>query len=230
MVPTAAHEYSRRAAQIAARGHRYTSRNILVLAVGLSGLSLSFDAMARSTIREPGSHPMYQVELEPHVLAGPFDPPGAPTGEGLGLGLRLTIPVVENGFIPQLNNSIAVSFGLDWLHYWGEDLTVGSCSRWEPGPGGTSICTEVGGELGGPSNYLMVPVAMQWNFWLAEQFSAFGEPGLALYWEEGRYQSHGEFGVTPLLQIGGRWHFMPRSTLTLRLGYPALSLGVSMLF
>jgi hypothetical protein len=206
-----------------------STQHLAAIALGLSLFSMSDAVMAQSTIRQPGAHPQYQAELEPHLLWGPYDPPDAPTGEGLGIGLRATIPVMQNGFVPTINNSIGVSFGVDWLHYWGNDHALGACSRWELGPGGTNICTEVGGEIGGPSNYLLFPLAMQWNFWLVEKFSAFGEPGLTFYWEKGRYQSNSDFGVTPLLQVGGRWHFMPRSTLTLRIGYPNISLGVSVL-
>ena len=33
-------------------------------------------AFAQSTIRNPGDRPIYRIELEPHLLAGAFGPPG----------------------------------------------------------------------------------------------------------------------------------------------------------
>src|SRR5258708_18707034 len=75
-------------------------------------------AMADDTIKHPGEHPQYHVEVEPHALWGWTHYNYAPT-DGFGLGLRLSIPIVDNGFISSINNSVAISFGIDWLHYAG---------------------------------------------------------------------------------------------------------------
>lgn len=204
-------------------------RNGVTLALVL--VASSYGATAFAQIRYPNQHPDYVVELEPHVAFGVFDPPGRPTGTGIGGGLRATLPIVKNGFIPTINNSVGISFGLDWVHYDGPGVqTIGYCSRYEPGPAGTSICTAVDGPIGGPSNYIYLPGAMQWNFWLSSKFSAFAEPGFALYYEKARYESDGGVGAVPLFALGGRWHFLRRGMLTLRVGYPVMSLGVSMLF
>jgi hypothetical protein len=207
----------------------FSNSRFATFALVFGSLSYSGVAAARSTIREPGAHPSYLVELEPHLTYGPYDPPGEHRGEGLGLGFRATIPVLQNGFISKINNSVGISFGVDWMHYWGNERDIGYCSRWATGPGNTRICTRVGEEVGGDSTYLLFPVAMQWNFWLADKFSAFGEPGLSLYWEKGEFQDNWRMGATPLLQVGGRWHFLPNTTLTFRLGYPNITLGLSML-
>jgi hypothetical protein len=69
---------------------------------------------------------------------------------------------------------------------------------------------------------------MQWNFWLSRSWSVFGEPGVSL-----RYVSKGNdsFKLDPfVLWLGGRYHFEERITLTLRVGYPVFSVGVSFLF
>jgi hypothetical protein len=188
-------------------------------------------AMAQSTIRQPGAHVDYAVEVEPHLAFGLFEPLGAPTGTGFGAGLRVTIPVVRNGFVPTINNSVGISLGFDWVHYYdGGSENIGYCASYVPGPGGTRICTAVGGPFAGPSNYLYFPAAMQWNFWLTDQFSVFGEPGLAIYYEKARYEANGGIGAAPVFALGGRWHFMRRAMLTVRLGYPLTSLGVSMVF
>jgi len=122
-----------------------------------------------------------------------------------------------NGFVPSINNSIGVGFGLDWVHY----------------THGALHCVPDMGPAGGCYTYddtqsvndFWVPVVMQWNFFLSRQWSVFGEPGLAL-----RYESvpggHAE-KLDPQLYVGGRWHFADQMTLTLRLGYPTFSAGVS---
>jgi hypothetical protein len=68
-----------------------------------------------------------------------------------------------------------------------------------------------------------VPIVMQWNFWLSPVFSVFGEPGGGLWLGNSS-------GVRPALYGGGRFHFSETFALTLRVGYPAMSAGVSFVF
>jgi hypothetical protein len=70
---------------------------------------------------------------------------------------------------------------------------------------------------------VLVPVVLQWNFWLSTHWSVFGEPGLAI----GSGGTHA--AVWPAFFLGGRYHFTDRIALTMRVGYPALSVGVSFL-
>jgi hypothetical protein len=70
-----------------------------------------------------------------------------------------------------------------------------------------------------------VPVVMQWNFWLSRYWSVFGEPGIALRFSDRFGTNHPD--VT--LYGGARFRFAERATLTFRVGYPALALGVSFL-
>jgi hypothetical protein len=166
-------------------------------------------AVAQDTIRDPGLHPSYPVEVEPHAVVGWNDFYG---GSGIGAGLRLSIPIVQNGFIKSIDDSVAIGFGADWLHY------SGCYYRGE--------CT---------ANYLIFPVALQWNFFFTRRWSAFGEPGLFLY--KGfvdRCSAPGcgepaSFGVEPALAVGGRYAFTDNVTFTLRLGYPTFSAGLSFL-
>ena len=175
-------------------------------------------ASAQSIIKNPGDHPPYKVELEPHLAFGLGD---LYAGAGLGLGVRASVVVVDNGFVSTINDSVAVSFGLDWLRY-------GDCYYSAVGCG---------------ASYFLLPATMQWNFWLSPKFSVFGEPGLYIY--------HGVFedyctnkagvpipgcgyptrtGVDLALYAGGRLHFNDTIALTLRLGWPASSFGASFLF
>ena len=65
--------------------------------------------------------------------------------------------------------------------------------------------------------------AMQWNFWFTEHWSAFGEPGVAL-------DTHDGTNFWPSFGAGGRYAFSPSTALTLRLGFPMSSLGLSLFF
>ncbi len=177
-------------------------------------------------IKHPGDHPNYSVEIEPHFAAG-FFRYGA---SGIGLGGRFTIPVVKNGFVSTINNNVGIGFGIDWLHYSG-------CyyGRWYYYSG----CY---------FNSFWFPIDLQWNFFLATHWSVFAELGLAIVYSDwgGPYYGGGgtcfdrfgnpydcggggpnHFELEPVVFIGGRYHFSESVALTLRLGWPYLSIGVS---
>jgi hypothetical protein len=139
----------------------------------------------QAIIKHPGDHPHYTFEAEPHLIvgfAGPFRD-GHP-----GAGFRGTVVLVQNGFVKTINNSVGLTFGIDFL----------AGRQW-----------------------LYVPIAMQWNFWLSTHWSVFGEPGIAV-----AARDH----VGPVLMAGGRFHFNDKIALTMRVGYPALSVGASFMF
>jgi hypothetical protein len=165
----------------------------------------------------------YDVELEPHLVLG-TEPPGPGAGSGIGIGVRGSVVLAPEGFIRTINDSIALGFGIDVGHYTGSWALNGyrdQCLHFEPGPNGTSICTDVTGN-GGTYNYVYVPVVMQWNFWFTRRWSAFGEPGVNIYY----VGNHGLY-VDPAIYAGGRFHLSDRAALTLRLGYPTVTFGVS---
>jgi hypothetical protein len=187
------------------------------------GLTSSAIAHAQSTIKQPGQRSQYSFEAEPHVVAGLVDPPGFGAGTGLGVGFRGTVELLKNGFIPKLNNSVGLGFGVDYLRYDGWQGPRGQCEEFATAPSGVPVCVRTSGGIG-HVNYFYFPVVMQWNFWLHKSWSVFGEPGLALYMQDG------DLEFTPLvLFVGGRYHLNDRITLSMRLGYPAFSFGVSFL-
>jgi hypothetical protein len=190
-------------------GRRRRSPALPALLVGACALLVAPSARADDTIQHPGDHPHYSVEIEPHVLLG-WD--NIYPGGSYGIGARFSIPLVQNGFVPSINNSVAISFGVDAMYYnacWYH----GACS----------------------ATYLDFPVTMQWNFFVAQHWSVFGEPGLMLY--------HGFFndcpsnsncpgspvdtGIYPVIFLGGRYHLSPSTALTLRIGFPSFSFGFS---
>lgn len=178
-------------------------------------------AQAQSIIKSPGDHPNYAVELEPHL---DFGWSNLYASNGFGAGVRASIPVVQNGFIPTINNSVAVSFGLDWVRYSG-------CFY------GANVFGN-GNDVGCGASFFILPVTMQWNFWLTPRWSVFGEPGLYVYHAvfdnfcDVRFKNCVEpthTGIGFAGYVGGRLHFNDTVALTLRVGYPTLSLGVSFL-
>lgn len=198
-------------------------RHVLVSILVSAGVGLCVEsAFAQSTIRNPGARPRYAVELEPHVLLGPFGPRGRAGDDGFGVGLRATLELVPNGFIASVNDSVGLGFGADFMRYSRGDAR-GECTDFTDGPNGTDICVEVDG-AGGDRDRVLLPVVMQWNFWLARSWSVFGEPGLFLSWGD-------DLDIEPVaLFVGGRYHASDNVALTLRIGYPTLSFGVSFLF
>jgi hypothetical protein len=169
-----------------------------------------------NTIRQPGDHPSYAVEIEPHVDFAWFDYAGyAGIGStaGIGLGARFTIPIVKNGFVPTINNTVGIGFGGDWV-YFGCSAPNVSC--------GVST--------------LYFPVVMQWNFYVAQRWSVFGEPGFSFnyaFYNNGACGNNktGCFGSNlfpgPVFEVGGRYHINEHFALTARLGYPDFTFGVS---
>src|SRR5450432_3423818 len=131
---------------------------LLGLSCGVSALVNAQCAHAQATIKQPGQRPAYRVELEPHLLVTPFDSPDAPSDGGYGVGMRATIELLPDGFLPTLNDSVGIGFGLDWVHY---SLAAyrGGCLRFEPTAQGVPVCVDAGG---GSASYLYLPVVMQW--------------------------------------------------------------------
>jgi len=174
-------------------------------------------------IKRPGDHPAYSVEIEPHLALALLIPTAG--SNGIGIGGRFSIPLVKNGFISSINNSVAIGLGLDWVHYNG-------CYRYWGNPGN---CVNF--------EAFWVPVVMQWNFFLSTHWSVFGEPGLAIAFNSygtcvdfvdnrGNLVACGNrpstVGVNPfVLFVGGRYHFSETTALTMRLGWPYWSIGVS---
>lgn len=185
---------------------------LLSLAAVTSALGFASEAEAANIIKRPGMHPQYDFELEPHGIWEWAWP-----GTGPGLGVRANIPLFHNGPIDSINNNMAIGFGLDvawWRHgYRGP--------RWDR-------CWDFDGRRCSGTT-IWVPVVLQWNFYLTEIISVFGEPGLAarfVTWDGGDYFNP----IVPVFAGGARFQFGDRVGLTVRLGYPYASIGANILF
>jgi hypothetical protein len=180
------------------------------LLAGLTAASVAVliapEARADSVIKQPSRHPVYRAELEPHVNILPwhrnYGRYGGYKGFGdveFGGGFRASIELADPAFIPKINNTIAITFGVDFTN---NNCGYGRCyhdfSFWSP-------------------------VALQWNFFLTDKWSVFGEAGFMLRSYGFFNETHGDF----TLAAGGRFHFNDKVALTMRIGYPFVSVGVS---
>jgi hypothetical protein len=183
-------------------------------------------------------HPRHdRIEIEPKLnLAYLF---GAYGGHAWGPGVRVSIPVMSPGFVNTINDSVAISFGLDLVRYSG----VGYGNWWYWCNREPRDCP--GWYYGYDAAFwtVQIPVTMQWNFWFTEQWSAFWEPGFtfrqAFYpdypwcqppnWDPRFgtcYADRSRLFFT--FYIGGRFNISDSLALTMRIGHPIdFSFGVS---
>jgi hypothetical protein len=187
------------------------------LLVGLVAAAASLPTVAKAEVVVVREAPppreefaLYPIEIEPHFAFGPRNVYG---DAGFGGGLRLSVPLVA-GHLGRVPDNLAISFGGDLLHY---DNCYG---------------TQCG------ANYLLLPVAAQWNIFVARRVSLFGEGGAFLYkgWFDGCRVGDGpgcvgprDFGVLPTVAVGVRVHVGRTAAFTARLGYPTTTLGFSFL-
>jgi hypothetical protein len=201
------------------------SKSLAGTLIGCAAL-LSVASSVHAQIGNPGNHLDYSVELEPHLVVQWEDEPWW-DDDGIGVGLRATIPVIDNGPVTSINNSLGIGFGLDWAHF--DD----AC--WGPGPRPRVIGDECS------ADDFWVPVVVQWNFFFSDLVSAFPELGLGIQhsrWDGdwcggGRdlYRcgdgDRSDTDVDLVLWLGVRFHLADHFALTLRIGTPSLLLGAS---
>jgi hypothetical protein len=143
--------------------------------------------------------------------------------------MRVNIPFMHNGPIPKINNNMGITFGLD--------ITFG-----DAGP----YCyngynPDVWGDDCNVTEFWL-PVAMQWNFFLTDVISVFGEPGFAIAHRRWNFEYYcngvgnpicdGDDSDTDLEFVfwgGGRFMFSDKIGATVRIGYPMITAGINFL-
>ena len=182
-------------------------------------------ASAKTIIKDPNP-PKYGVEIEPKLNFSYFGL-YAYGGNAWGPGVRFSIPVMSPGFVKKINDSVTITFGADFMRYEGYYYywcKPKDCPRiYEPGYDASFWSVHL-------------PVALQWNFFITDHFSVFGEPGLTIrhnFFRDSTYcGAYGYCGRTTepyfTLFLGGRWHFSDNLALTFRIGHPIdSSIGLS---
>jgi hypothetical protein len=209
---------SRKLREGAPRWLRLATRVAAGAALGAATLLVA--QQGECQIKRTGAHPRYSVELEPHLLIQ-HDRNWRARDEGFGPGIRATIPLVDNGPIPQINNNIGIGFGLDWA-------TFDDCDqRW--------VLSDCG------ADFIWIPVVAQWNFFLTPVVSVFGEPGAAFVYstwhfdgacpiyDEDECDDSDLDPFEPVFFAGGRFLFSENIGLVVRIGTPYVSLGATFL-
>lgn len=120
-------------------------------------------------------------------------------GFGAAFGARLGVPLVHNGFVSTINNSVYLSIGADLYNV---DYGRGDRVR--------------GFALG-------VPVALQWNFYFSDEWSLFLEAGVNVYYDDSGRSPGYNWGIGAL---GARYKFSDTVAVQLRLGSPYSALGI----
>ncbi len=193
-------------------------------------LTIPVTASAKTIIKDPNP-PKYSVEIEPKLNLSYFGL-FSYGGNGWGPGVRFSIPLMSPGFVKKINNSAAITFGADFLKYEGYNYHYWCKPKDCPGYYNGSY---------DPSFWSVhLPVALQWNFFITDHFSVFGEPGLTLrhnFYRTDPYACDPRFNYCGSARtndffftffVGGRWHFSDNLALTLRLGHPVdASVGLS---
>jgi hypothetical protein len=174
------------------------SRICFPLGIGAALLALAQPCVAQNLIKSPTAHPQYLVELEPHLVLNFIG------DDGLGLGGRATFVVMDPGFVTSINNNIGIGVGIDWMD-GGDHCHPGGCYD---------------------DDRFVLPAVLQWNFWFTPHWSAFGEPGIAVKFHD-HNNNNNDTDLDVALYVGGRFNFNDDIALTLRLGTPASSFGVS---
>jgi hypothetical protein len=211
-----------RAPLVSLRLHGLTFCGACALALATS---VSMQARAQSIIKQPGMHPVYSVDLEPHLVFALDDTPYY-GGGGLGLGARVTIAFLRNGPIQHINNDMGIGLGLDWVAW-------GGCRRnwWYPYNTPYTDC----------STYeVYLPLALQWNFYLTDIITVYGEPGFAIRYAHVSWTLPGPNNIpveytdhvtdpVPIIAGGAKFMFGRTIGLNVRLGWPYCSVGASFL-
>lgn len=194
-----------------------------LVALAASTFGLSSVARAETTIRHPGQHTQYSFELEPHLTIDWFNAHYA--GEGIGPGVHFAIPLMHQGPISTINNNMAIKFGLD--------VTFGNgCRYW---------ANRFYNDRGCDATSFVLPIALQWNFYVTDIIVPFGEAGLAIGHSRYSYDGPCANGLTcnwhdsdtyPLMYFvgGAKFMFGRNAGLTVRMGYPHITVGASILF
>lgn len=160
--------------------------------------SVANPAAAQITVTKPGQYPEYGFEIQPYIgLFGVFP---NPSNSSFAAGARVNWMLIEDGFIPAINDSIALTTGVD--------LRLGS-----------EFCHSHGGSHCHSNLAFAVPVGMQWNLWFTRGLSAFAEPGVIF-----STRDH-ENLVGPAFWIGGRYLFRSGLALTGRVNVLNTSVG-----
>jgi hypothetical protein len=177
----------------------------LALACALASVGALAPATARADhdIQTPftGTRP-FQLDIHGGLLWYGF---------GLDTGVRFGIPIMHNGFIGSIDNAVYINFGFEL--YYADDLSDPANRHYNVGFG--------------------VPVMLHWEFYFNDTWSAFAELGFQVYFPPWFVEGHPyavDAGAWVIGMVGGTVHFNEVVGLTLRIGNPYTSFGLTLQF
>lgn len=127
-------------------------------------------------------------------------------GFPFSLSGRFLIPISHDGFIPAVNDSFSIEFGLD-------------------------LSGAVGGRF---YPVLGIPVEVMWAFHFTRKFAAYAKLGVALEFHFVPYECFGGFcgpargvvGVSPIGNVGLIYKFSEKISFRAEAGYPWIKIGL----
>lgn len=132
----------------------------------------------------------------------------------VGPGFQMLFPVIQNGFIPSINNAFYLGFFTDFLFI--PDFVTGYRDL--------------------IFSFAIGPVA-QWRFFILDMFqggglSAFANLGFGIWpWFVGnRFTTSVPVYGFPLFELGANFMFSKAFGLTLSFGYPSVKFGINLSF
>ena len=133
--------------------------------------------------------------------------------DGFGVGARFSIPIVDNGFVSAINNSVAIGFGLDLLHYDSCWYNAPLQRELHSHPGRDAVELLRRARAGASSASRVSSSSTAFSRTARRSFACPGRPRVT--------------SIEPALYLGGRYHFNDKMSLTMRVGFPSISIGVS---
>lgn len=132
---------------------------------------------------------------------------------GIGPGFQMLFPVVQNGFIPSINNAFYVGFFTDFLFH-GDNA----------------------GRYGFDYGFFSLPIGVlvQWRFYLFEILSVYANLGGGFWpWifnDNNIYYRGTLFRGFPLFALGANLHFTQKIGMNFEFGYPSAKIGLNIGF
>ncbi len=126
----------------------------------------------------------------------------------LGLGVRASLPLLHNGLLPDVNDSLGLEVGAD-LSFW-------AFSRW--------------------ATFLDIPVELKWSLYLVPKVAVFLKLGIALEMQFGQgcwgNTCYGSsfFVPVPVAAVGLAAQMTSKISLRLEFGYPWFKIGIGVPF
>lgn len=125
-------------------------------------------------------------------------------GFPFGVSGRYLIPILHDGFIPSVNDSFSIEFGLDLS-----------------GAVGSSFYPILG-----------IPVEVMWQFHFTQKFSAYAKVGAVLeinfvpYCNVGGVLCRGPVSASPIGNVGLMYKFSEKVSFRAEVGYPWVKVGL----